>query len=467
MLLTLGRRRVKNPRKILCHANNKTMPHYISLVGSLAVSFIILLTSASSVYAFQRWSGLWHGGDTFPYATGGDCYCAELGITGRCEAECISGGVIDDLNSQRKPMQYTFPGDSHDIYVLGICDTWEESCDSTYPDTVLLAANSLWYRSPEMALQKISSFSPDCTWHSSCYNDPPTSDYTDIWIYYVYKKQSSCNLSGLTISPSEIWPTRTEDGIFTQATIGIALTNPAPSSGCEVRLRIEPVEGSGGHNHVGNRTTHTGSVDPDSVIFVPGESIVNNIVYNSGEVAGTERIIAEVLDGNGSVSSTQSVSVDVKVPDLVSLGGFISYQLVGSLDAHPANHYGTASTVTNAGNVADAYYVATGELLGINDMSLVWGGLFDINGDWSTPHGSHRKGMSVDIDLCALSTIPNDPNPKTCVVAYDAESDDPIYHTCSEKNYVCVPADRISTFCSEKGNGSMANELTHHCEFPQ
>lgn len=237
-------------------------------------------------------------------------------------------------------------------------------------------------------------------WHT---DDPTCGDQKDIQITVV----SSCNLSGLTVSPSEVWPARTEDGIFTQATVGISLANPAPASGCEVRLRVEPVDGSGGHNHDGNRSAHTGTVDSNIVDFVPGESILN-VMYNSGEVSGTERIIAESLDGNGSVTSTQSISVDVKVPDLVSLGGFMSYQLVGSLDAHPANHYGLISTVTAIGNVADQYYIETGALLGINDMSLQWGGLFDICGIWSpsgtcsnAPNGGHRlhrMGMSVDIN---------------------------------------------------------------------
>jgi hypothetical protein len=374
----------------------------IILVRSLAV-FFILLASASSVYAFQHWYGLKHGGDTFPYATDGDCYCQELGITGRCgPAKCMGGGVIDDLNSQRQSMQYTFPGDSHDIYVLGICTTGQEACDSPYPDTVLLAANSLWYRSPEMALQKIGSFSSDCTWHDSCYNDPPTSDYTQIWFWYVYKKQSSCSLNGLTVSPSEVWPARTGEESLTKATIGIALASPAPSSGCDVRLRVEPVEGSGGHNHTGNRTAHTGAMEPNFALFIPGESILN-VVYTGGEVAGTERIIAEALDGNGSVTSTQSVSVDVKFPDLRPLGGSDYYFLTGAspASAHSSNHYGQFWTNWMIDFMATDYWLETGTKLGINDMSLEWGGLFDHNNTWLSPHSTHRTGQSVDIDRCA------------------------------------------------------------------
>ncbi len=228
---------------------------------------------------------------------------------------------------------------------------------------------------------------------------PSATGFAEIDIYTInfVATATPCELGGITISPSEVWPARTEEGLSTTATIGINLVNPAPASGCEIRLKVEPVDGSGGHHHDGSRTAHTGAVEPNTVVFVPGESI-RDVVYNAGEVAGTERIIAEVVDSNGSVTSTQSVSVDVAVPDLVPLGGFMSFQLVGSLDAHPANHYGLISTVTAIGNVADQYYIETGALLGINDMSLVWGGLFDIAGSWSPPHSSHRKGTSVDID---------------------------------------------------------------------
>jgi hypothetical protein len=38
--------------------------------------------------------------------------------------------------------------------------------------------------------------------------------------------------------------------------------------------------------------------------------------------------------------------------------------------------------------------------MGINDMSLEWGGVFDIHGGWNleTEHAFHRVGLSVDID---------------------------------------------------------------------
>ena len=39
----------------------------------------------------------------------------------------------------------------------------------------------------------------------------------------------------------------------------------------------------------------------------------------------------------------------------------------------------------------------TFRVLDVNDISLRWGGLFDIHGDWSVPHRTHRTGRTVDI----------------------------------------------------------------------
>jgi len=46
-----------------------------------------------------------------------------------------------------------------------------------------------------------------------------------------------------------------------------------------------------------------------------------------------------------------------------------------------------------------------GTVLGINDMSLVMGGVFDINGDWNvnSNHSFHRIGYSVDIDNSGMT----------------------------------------------------------------
>jgi hypothetical protein len=92
------------------------------------------------------------------------------------------------------------------------------------------------------------------------------------------------------------------------------------------------------------------------------------------------------------------------VPDLMPLDSLSWYNLTGSTSSHSANHYGTSSTNIAVYNMAFDYYYfyEPNTMLGINDMSLPWGGLFDIGPPygsfWSSPHGLHRAGKSVDID---------------------------------------------------------------------
>ena len=54
--------------------------------------------------------------------------------------------------------------------------------------------------------------------------------------------------------------------------------------------------------------------------------------------------------------------------------------------------------VTQLQHVADQYYAQVAEQLLFNDMSLVYGGLFDINANWTTPHQYHRLGTNCDIN---------------------------------------------------------------------
>lgn len=37
-------------------------------------------------------------------------------------------------------------------------------------------------------------------------------------------------------------------------------------------------------------------------------------------------------------------------------------------------------------------------------MSLEYGGLFDINGDWRPPHRSHRTGENADIGFSGINS---------------------------------------------------------------
>jgi hypothetical protein len=69
--------------------------------------------------------------------------------------------------------------------------------------------------------------------------------------------------------------------------------------------------------------------------------------------------------------------------------------------------YGTNNAITNLYKIADWYNWLTNLQfqLSINDMSLIRGGLFDIRGNYSTPHKTHRTGESVDINKDTASGV--------------------------------------------------------------
>ena len=79
------------------------------------------------------------------------------------------------------------------------------------------------------------------------------------------------------------------------------------------------------------------------------------------------------------------------------IGVSADYVLIGSTPRHPNNHFGTPSTNKLLRKIAAEYRQQTGSKLYFNDMSLPWGGLFDITGHWATPHAEHRSGNVIDI----------------------------------------------------------------------
>jgi len=74
-----------------------------------------------------------------------------------------------------------------------------------------------------------------------------------------------------------------------------------------------------------------------------------------------------------------------------------NYVLTGDKPAHPLNHYGVPEFVDVIKNLAKKYKELYGKRLRINDISLVNGGIFDINYNWKPPHNEHREGKNVDI----------------------------------------------------------------------
>jgi murein endopeptidase len=68
-------------------------------------------------------------------------------------------------------------------------------------------------------------------------------------------------------------------------------------------------------------------------------------------------------------------------------------------DNHTNNHYLSPAVLQHVESFATSVSQLTGGkiLVGLDDMSLVRGGIFDLDGDFESPHVLHRQGHDVDV----------------------------------------------------------------------
>jgi hypothetical protein len=161
-----------------------------------------------------------------------------------------------------------------------------------------------------------------------------------------------------------------------------------PCRGEQVRFVAEPVDGSGGHAHSASRPV--GRLSPSSCTTdARGECEVQ---YTATAFGGMERIRATSGTAEGEVD------LDVLIPGLAALGGG-NFVLIGATSTHPVNHFGAAGTLQDLAAIASQYsqMFPSAQPLNINDISLERGGLFDIKGNWSPPHKTHREGLDADL----------------------------------------------------------------------
>jgi hypothetical protein len=92
----------------------------------------------------------------------------------------------------------------------------------------------------------------------------------------------------------------------------------------------------------------------------------------------------------------------------------------------------------NAAVVFLAQHPSQGKIA-VNDMSLPFGGLFDIAGSWEPSHWEHNRGRSVDVATAGQYGIPPE------------------------------QADEFAQMCKDKGGTLSQNEPANnhvHCQWP-
>lgn len=200
----------------------------------------------------------------------------------------------------------------------------------------------------------------------------------------------------------------------------------APKLSLKVYLNAEPL--SGAHNHQDTPRPHgwlrTAAQDWQNFpAYGPGSSpgTLSNSTFDTGlsvqtdeqgngqfyyvasEFSGVETLKVSTIEDDPAqrIAAAQPITLAADF----GFGEFSSVDatLVGIRTAHPLSHWGTLNLINALTALAKNYYAETGILLPVNDMSLPFGGLFDIGGDygpfWDTPHIGHRLGNEVDVDL--------------------------------------------------------------------
>jgi hypothetical protein len=198
-------------------------------------------------------------------------------------------------------------------------------------------------------------------------------------------------------------------------------------------LTTNYVDGTGGHDHLTPRRVR--NRDNYGYLIVKRTNDTTDSPY-TGQTQGEGREIFDYVStffGDSmriSVESTNpkkrkflkdSVTIVEIVRDLSSLGEGTNYILVGGMCEHHGpsdrgiaancqtpnnNHWGTATLIQVVQAVTDSFATTyPGYRLRINDMSLPFGGKFEIDGSWNqtADHQQHRMGINADVNLNAYN----------------------------------------------------------------
>jgi hypothetical protein len=179
---------------------------------------------------------------------------------------------------------------------------------------------------------------------------------------------------------------------------------PVPNR--SVRLFLYEQEGTAGHLHVGGKPF--GSVSPNLV--TTGASGVVTVQYRAPAPSGPV-----IMAGESEGARTAQETIEVRVIGLIPLEGGGNYMFVGDPSGHENRFNGVPGFVGAIEALADSLAIFAARIptlptaerptgvfpssLGVNDLSLGDGGLFDYKQTWAPPHENHRVGDDADIHL--------------------------------------------------------------------
>jgi len=261
--------------------------------------------------------------------------------------------------------------------------------------------------------------------------------YKDIYINTNLSNDPSINGTGLVVvkdsillsleipDSAEVWPTLRENqtnNMISDITATL-IKNGHPFVNYDLTTTVNIIIPSGGHDHYNqppvNLMGQLNDAQHTNTITLPtNDSGLVTIDYQSPKFCGMFEFVTHAIIYGDTIKARDTLRV--YVPNLILLEEGINYELVGAPDnyddtndpcrpnpptsLHYDNHYGTQNLINAIVNIADDYArLNEGIRLRINDMSLVYGGLFDTNNNWRIPHRSHREGHHVDIGFNGIN----------------------------------------------------------------
>ncbi|MEJ5350954.1 MAG: penicillin-insensitive murein endopeptidase [Melioribacteraceae bacterium] len=211
----------------------------------------------------------------------------------------------------------------------------------------------------------------------------------------------------IILEPEEVRPLGTGGNNKTKVKVKVTRSEKGIKD-IGIELRAEAEEGSGGHDHRGNRPA--GKFKDNITVGKTDENGVYETEYTASEFGGIEKIIAKIAGSGKETEAKLTVRVEglellPESPYYVKIGGTCNHH--GPSDREiptecmdkDNNHWGTPNVIKNIENIAKEYrrIFPNLSLLAINDISLSNGGKFDINGQWKGSHTYHRVGLDVDV----------------------------------------------------------------------
>ena len=250
--------------------------------------------------------------------------------------------------------------------------------------------------------------------------------------------------------------------------------NPRPYDAC---ITIE-VTTAFGHEHSEGMPTTVPIGGPACQRNIPGNTPVS-WQFLTPEFASE---LKATLSLSGWCSETIEQTAIVAIAGLEELGPSPHYVLEGEKPWHPWNHYAVPQFRAQLDQMAAAWNLECpfSEVVHFNDMSLPWGGLFDVNQNWRLPHRGHRYGTNADVskrrvkygnrlkfinNLCQYARVQSEG---------DAPEEAPHYHLTQknstykddfdEKLVDCCIAPPIPQECIELGPRFPENPEAGDCE---